>query len=270
MDNDYQNRLVNLEKVHCVGGEMFDQLVSVTDLKAGLRVLDAGSAYGAVTQAILQRNPPKDLTYHLLELSATQLGIAKSKLAELLSAEQMESKTAFFNESILAPSAPEGYYDRIIGKLLWHEIAHANQPELARVMHRLLADEGKLVLWQITLEDEMGDFYRAIVREKDRLAGFHSLVTQRYFPNESELLAQLKDVGFQNITCNQALPYHFDSATRLATDFKQDQTKLAQWHEFIRKEASKLSPRGLEQIQYVDATTHLEMRFSWGLYVAQK
>ncbi|HAA14176.1 MAG TPA: hypothetical protein DCE41_21770 [Cytophagales bacterium] len=270
MDNDYRNRLVNLEKVHCVDGDMFDRLFSVADLSPNMRLLDAGSAYGAVTQAVLQRNPPEGMSFHLLELSETQLSIAREKLAQLLTPEQMVSQTAFYNESILEPSAPSGSYDRIIGKLLWHEIAQSHQAELAGVMHRLLAKEGKLILWQITLEGEVGDFYRAIVREKDRLAGFHTMATHRYFPNESELLDQLKTAGFQAVKRSDSLPYHFDSATRLGTDFKQDEDKLAQWHTFIRKAAQKLSPTGLEEIEYVDATTHLEMHFSWGLYVAQK
>jgi len=270
MDNDYRNRLVNLEKVHCVGGDMFDRLVSVADLRPGLQILDAGSAYGAVTQAILQRNPPEDLTYHLLELSATQLEIARENLAQLLTPEQMATRTAFFNESILEPSATEGSYDRIMGKLLWHEIAKESQPALADTMFRLLQPEGKLILWQITLEGEVGDFYRAVVREKDRLAGFHFMATNRYFPNESELLEQLKSAGFRSVTRMDSLPYHFDSGTRLATDFKQAEEKLAQWHRFIREESQKLSAAGLEEIQYVDASTHLEMHFSWGLYVAQK
>ena len=270
MENDYRHRQIRLEKVHCVSEEHFDRLVAQLPLRPGQRLLDAGSAYGAVTQAVLQRQPPAGVHYHLLEQSAVQLAEAKDQLQARQGTEWVQTHAAFYNESILAPSPPPGSYHMIVAKLLWHEIARADQPQLARILYDLLAPGGRLVLWQITLDEAIGDFYRDIIRKKDALAGYPTLVAQRHFPNESELLGQLQAAGFAQIEHADRLEYHFDSSTRLATDFRGDAAKQADWEGFIRQRAGELAPVTLAQLHYADPGDRVEMYFEWGLYVAQK
>lgn len=266
MENVYHKRHVRFENLLHLNAAMFDQLVHVADVQSGMRLLDVGAGYGAVTREVLLRHPNEVLECHLLEISRTQLDQAREELEGMATGATLH----FYNRSILAHGLPLGTYHRIIAKLVWHEIPQRDQYVLAQVLHRLLAPLGKLVLWQIALSTDLAPFYRKIIRKKDELAGFQELASNRYFPCESELASHIRQAGFGDLDRRVTLPYHFDSNTRLEADFGGDEFLLAQWNDFIRQEASQLTEAQLQQLRYSDTGDSIHMLWCWGLYVAPK
>lgn len=270
MENVYQNRLVKFENILNLTEEMFDQMVAVSELSAGQVVLDAGAGYGAVTREIMKRMVGERLEYHLVEVSQTQLERARYELAQFLDPEEFHNTTAFFNHSILDTYLPSACYDRVVAKMLWQEVPKEKQAKLAREFYRLIKPGGKLVLWQIALDETLGNFYRAIIQEKDRLAGFTELVKKRHFPTIQELYLELNTVGFQPIGVASKMPYKFESIKRLHTDFKGDFDKLWDWNEFILDQIYALPDEIQEIIGFDHEGQNVKLQFEWGIVAADK
>lgn len=271
LDNDYQRRVVRLEDIHQVDQRQFDQLAAAVDPSMGMTVLDAGAGYGAVSRELAARSAHLELSYHLLEISGTQLAMAPEELAKVLPKSLVDRTTVYHHASVLDANLPTNCYDRIVAKLLWHELPQHEQPQLATELFRMLAPGGKLVLWHISLQNpELASFYRSIIREKDRLAGYHSLVSDRYFTAEDELKCQLQAAGFQGIRRESLLRYDFNSQTRLSSDFRGDETLLWAWNQHIAAAARQLSAEQKQSLHYrAQGNSHCA-EFAWGLYVAYK
>ncbi|MEL6538284.1 MAG: class I SAM-dependent methyltransferase [Bacteroidota bacterium] len=270
MENIYQNRLVKFENILNLTDEMFDRMTAAAELSPKQVVLDAGAGYGAVTREIMKRYPDQGIEYHLVEISHTQLERARYELAQFLDPEEFHNATAFFNHDILETYLPSAHYDRVIAKMLWQEIPEGKQPRLAREFFRLVKPGGKLLLWQVMLDKEIDAFYRAIIREKDSLAGFDELVDNRHFPEKNNVVLELTAAGFHPVTLAGQLPYQFESIKRLHTDFKGDFDKLWDWNEFILDQYYALPDAVQERLGFQHEGQNIRMSFEWGLFVADR
>lgn len=249
---------------------MFDRMVAVAELKPKQVILDAGSGYGAVTREIMKRCPEFKLEYHLVEVSHTQLERARYELAQFLDPEEFHNSTAFFNHDILDTYLPSVHYDRVIAKMLWQEVPKEKQSRLAREFYRLVKPGGKLILWQVMLDPAIAEFYRNIVREKDRLSGFDELVNNRYFPIVDELQIELSSSGFNPVGLAARIPYRFESIKRLHTDFRGDFDKLWDWNEYLLDQVHALPEEVQERIKFAHEGQNVRFELEWGLFVADK
>ncbi|HAA20121.1 MAG TPA: hypothetical protein DCR93_32835 [Cytophagales bacterium] len=270
MENVYQNRLVKFENILNLTDEMFDRMVAVAELKPRQVVLDAGAGYGAVTRELMKRNPDQGLEYHLVEISHTQLERARYELAQFLDPEEFHNATAFFNHDILETYLPSAHYDRVIAKMLWQEIPQENQARLAREFFRLVRPGGKLILWQVLLDKEIEEFYRTIIREKDRLAGFDELVDNRHFPEKNNVIMELTAAGFSPVGLADQVPYQFESIKRLHTDFKGDFDKLWDWNEFILDHFYGLPEATQDRLGFNHEGQNIRLALEWGLFIADR
>ena len=82
----------------------------------------------------------------------------------------------------------------------FHEVNKADQEKMAEEFYRIIKPGGKLVVWELSLDQQTQPIFSAIIRKKDELSGFGSLVRNRYFPTETDTSTLLSRVGFSPVT----------------------------------------------------------------------
>ena len=83
MSTSFDNRLIDLDKLHNITHEIWKSFYDITNLPDCARILDLGCGYGAATRKIIeQRDANAPLYVDLLDESQVQLNKAKEELAQ--------------------------------------------------------------------------------------------------------------------------------------------------------------------------------------------
>ncbi len=192
-NNSYQKRIVSYEKIHSIDEKDFDSLIAIVDPKNGESILDVCCGYGSVSKKILQEIDKKGLDSKiiLLDNSELQLERAKENLKNNINIEFVLS------DAIQTPF-PENYFDTVVNKMGLHEVDKESQYKMIKEFYRIIKPSGKIVIWELALDDKTQPIFSEIIKKKDQIAGFHSFVRNRYFPKKDDVLIGLKDSGFEN------------------------------------------------------------------------
>jgi len=256
-DTSFDKRVVRYEEIHAIQHIDFAELIRSAQIHNARRILDCGCGYGAVTREVLRfaecerQRSAVNLTITLIDESAVQIERAKSELQPWLSSKgvALNFVKGTFPQDLTVGSLA---YDVIICKMVLHEVAKDEQSFFLRSVHDCLNRGGRLVFWDLCLAEETANFYRDVIRLKDSLAGFETMVQRRNFLTESELRGLFANSPFGSFELVKEISYRFDTQRRLISEFGGDQSRFNQWHDFIRRSAERINPAILKQLEYHD------------------
>ncbi len=191
-NNSYQKRIVSYEKIHSIDEKDFDCLVSVVDPKDGEVILDACCGYGAVSERLIKSIEKNNLNTKIVLLDSSELQLSRAK-------ENLKDKDVDFVLSD-AREIPfkENHFDTIVNKMGLHEVDKESQERMLKEFYRILKPGGKIVIWELALDEKTQPIFSKIIKKKDEIAGFDSLVLNRHFPRKEEVLSELQNSGFEN------------------------------------------------------------------------
>lgn len=252
-ENGFDIRIVSYEEIHNILKEDFDKLVKVIDPKDNEIILDGGAGYGAVTREILFKTKnEKKLHIYLLDISPVQLKRATYELEKAFNGKLDKVKLSFIHDSLVYSHCKELFFDKIICKMVIHEIPYKFQQLALNDMFRILKNDGTLIIWDLMLDKETQLFFQKIMQKKDELAGYISLAENRYFLREEEWTEILKNAGFEKVKKETDVLYELHTKMRLKHEFNDDEDKLFQWNNFIRNEVKKISEETEKKIKFLD------------------
>ena len=266
--NSFDVRIVRYEYIHSIKAEFFDRLVKAVDPRNSEALLDAGCGYGAVTREILKRHKDKRLNCYLADSCDTQLSRACTELANIGFGH--ESSLSFYKDDLVDTTFEDGTFNTIVAKMLIHEIPAEKQQVAINNAHTILKSGGKLIIWDMTLDESNQRFIQDVIRMKDRLAGFHTLEANRYFLRLDELKFLLDKAGFKDVKLIYKIISPVVSKKRLKPEFGDSKLKLLQWHDFIRSKASDLDPSVLNRLQFKDEGDSISFTPPKAIIVATK
>lgn len=258
MKQGFDNRIVSYEYIHSIDPADKKAFIDAIDPKDGEIVLDAMGGYGAIGKEVLERNP--NAVVYLVDESDVQVQRARENLPNL-PAER-------FSVASL-PGAPfkESFFDTIALKMGLHEVSKALQLEVLQEFHKLLKPTGKIVIWDIMLDNETQTLFQDIIRKKDELSGFDMLMTERYFFREDEFIENVKKAGFGNIHEFHPIHYRFNSIRRLEQELGGDMSKLEQLNQYIRE---RFNPELKEKLKYEDLGNTIQFTITKKIFVLKK
>jgi ubiquinone/menaquinone biosynthesis C-methylase UbiE len=248
----YDKRYVPYEEIHNIRDEDFESLVEAVDPEEGDYILDAGAGYGAVTREIVQRTKLKDLRFCLLDISSFQIQRGIKHLSDLFGEDFMKDRSEFLLDSVLHPNYQDNCFDKVVAKMVIHELPKRSQVPALKELYRVLKPGGKIIIWDIMLDDATQEFFQDVIRKKDTLAEFHYLAKYRYFLTEAEWTELLRESGFKRIERHADVLYDLHTSRRLFAELGGDRARLNQWHEFIRERVSQMPEEVLRRMNYKD------------------
>ena len=265
-DNGYDIRIVRYEDIHNITEDQFYKLSRAVSPKNGDLILDAGCGYGAVSREIIRQTPISGgLKFHLLDKSSVQIARARKEKFPS-SAHSME----FIQGDILEHTLDNKKYDKIVSKMMLHEIPSNFQLDALKRLFNLLKPGGKLIIWENKLDDASEVFFKAVIGKKDELAGFHTLKKNRNFLTKKQLFNLLEKAGFSNIKEEYELDYRLATGKRLDPEFKGDPIKLQKWNKFIRYALKSYKPEFLKKLRLYQSTENLIFSTKKAIYTAIK
>ena len=270
MENAYDTRVVTYEHITSFPEDTFEKMVEIVRPQEGQHILDVGAGYGPVTQAILKRFPQVKIHYYLLEKSPVQLGRAIEAISKLRGEGTHDGYFHFLNHPMDQSTLPESSLDTIIGKMIIHEMPEEKQLPAVQEMCRILKPGGTFYLWQTILDDETVTFFRNLMRKKDELAGFYSMVQDRHFVTEETFYFLFEQAGFTAWKKEQEFDYHLNSRNRLASEFKNDESKLEEWHAYIQGMIEERGEAFARRIQFSINDGNLSLSLKQGIFSASK
>jgi hypothetical protein len=111
---------------------------------------------------------------------------------------------------------------------------------------------GRFVFWDLCLSPEMAEFHRSVIRMKDILAGYTTMVERRNILTGDEMSHLFNSSLFGRVELVSDIFYRFDTRKRLGPEFLGNERAFLEWHAFIRAAASKLEPSILAKLRYED------------------
>ena len=255
----FDHRLVRYEEVHAIQPDDFRAFVTAADIRSQTRILDCGCGYGAVTREFLLATEGRrirgetELFIDLIDESTVQLNRARNELRAWQTAHGVKLT---FIEGLFPDDLPHlNVYNIIACKMVLHEVNRDSQLRFLQGAHNFLANDGRLLLWEICLSPEIADFFRNVVRLKDQLSGYQTMVQRRNFLTERELYTLFSKSAFGRVELARDFFYRFDTRKRFMPEFGGNEDKFAEWHAFIRSAATELPESTLANIHYIDDGT---------------
>ena len=253
----FDDRIVRYEEIHSVRSEDFRSFVDAAQIRGKCRVLDCGCGYGAVSREVLlatehaRLEGETELAIDLIDESAVQLERARHELQAWLHVPgiQLRFVRGLFPDDL---GQFAGQYDVFACKMVLHEISKEQQLSFLDNAYLSLKQNGRLVLWDVCLSPDIAAFYRCVIRAKDELAGYETMVQRRNFLTEQEIKTLFEKSRFRSFEFAKDIFYRFDTHKRFLPEFQGSVDRFAQWEDFIRKSALALTPRDLHTLQYYD------------------
>lgn len=267
MQNAYDTRIVTYEQITSFSEEMFEKMVQTVQPQKGQHILDVGAGYGPVTQAILKRYPHVKIHYYLVEKSPVQLERAIEAIRDK---DAHDGCFHFLNCPMDQSSLPDSNLDTIIGKMILHELPEEKQLSAVQEMYRILKPGGAFYLWQTILDEETVTFFGNLMRKKDELAGFDSMVRDRHFVTADTFFSLFREAGFTAWRQEQEFDYHLNSRYRLESEFNNDEHKLEEWHDYIVAMVEERGEAFAKRIHFSLKDGNLSLSLKQGIFSATK
>lgn len=232
LNKGFDSRIVNYEDIHNISESDFDKMFHVVSPVKGDLILDLGCGYGSVTREIILREPSEHLNFHLSDSSHIQLNRAICNINRKVDVPQ-KSTVKFFLDDIVQSKFKSNCFDIIVAKMMLHEVNKEDQKKACREIFRILKPGGRLIVWDLALDDSNQSLVQQIIKKKDELANFSDLVTNRYLFTISEIQDNLLNSGFTGIAERFKITYRLETFKRLSAEFTNDFNKLLAWNDFI-------------------------------------
>lgn len=239
----FDYRIVEYEKIHKIKAEYFESLIDAVDPKPGEVILDGMDGYGSVAKWIIKRTKEQGFKPEIFTLdeSAVQIERARKNIPDIDEHHTVKAdirKTRFPNEK----------FDSVVIKMGIHEVLKEEQVKIFSEIFRILKSGGKFVVWELALDKDNQKIFQDIIRKKDELAGFDSLVKNRYFPRHEELRELFTQAGFSDIRDHYEIFYEpstFERKGELVSKERKQFTE--QKGEITPEDEEKLQQLGKER-----------------------
>lgn len=241
LNKGFDSRVVKYEDIHNISNKDFSKLVNAIDPQNGEVILDLGCGYGSVTRETLSRNDDKDLFFCLSDSSQVQLNRAIFEMNNVSNKSLLPNNMCFYLDDIVYTNFCENYFDKVVAKMVIHEIKKESQETACKQIFRILKPGGKLIIWDLALNESNQNFIQNIISKKDELADFTDLVDNRYLFTKKELFEILHESGFICIEEKFEINYRLETKKRLRAEFNNDYNKLLSWNNFIIKMTKECS-----------------------------
>lgn len=192
-NNSYQKRIVQYEKIHSINEDDFETMVKAIDPQNDQVILDACCGYGAVSKRLQQKIRSLGLNTKLVLLDNSPLQLSRAK-ENFKDSENVE----FFEADATNTGFEDESFDTIANKMGLHEVPLDLQESMLKEFYRILKQDGEIIIWELALSEDTQHIFSKIIQKKDELAGFDSLVRNRYFPKKQDILTLLSKAGFKN------------------------------------------------------------------------
>lgn len=272
-DEAWNRRIVDYSKIHGDSSEAYHALVQSLKLSAGMIVGDIMSGYGAVSKEILDhcsKQAIDDIAHRPLPIRMILTDRFGAQLRR--SVQHLSSYSPFFPISrVIADTRALPFHnclDAAVIKHGLHELPHRDHTRALKSIHAALKPRGKIFLWEMVgLTEEQTKLARDILRTKDKLAGYTSLVQNRYFAHGTELYQSLEEAGFKDANDVYVGPFHYETKNFFESDLQSDQKKLQLFNEYIRK---KVPAETRSSLDYTDRGDSIGLTFSKKIICAIK
>ncbi|MFW6046823.1 MAG: class I SAM-dependent methyltransferase [Candidatus Woesearchaeota archaeon] len=244
----YDKRNVRYEVIHNFNPNYYDSLVPIGVPKQSSKILDHGCGYGSLTKRISQLYPDLQLKFDLQDTSAYQILRAKKELKDL----KTNNKFNYYLNALTDCYFDNNEFDIVFSKLVLQEMHFDEQIQEVCELRRILKNEKFMFLWLIWLEQPYKDFFRKVITEKDKIAGLKTLVENRYFADNKEILSILRRSGFtsEKTSFIPIPPLVWETKNQLVGDLLNDQKKHIKLNRFIENEIKKETIECKRSIKY--------------------
>lgn len=257
MKRGFDKRLVFYEHIHNIRPKDEKALVDAINPRPKEKILDAFCGYGSVSKNCLKKE--KEVEMWLNDESPVQIDRARKNLPLLPSSRFIlgDFLKSNFNQK----------FDKVVIKMGLHEVSKENQIKILKKSSKILRPRGRLIIWDIMLNHDTQKLFQDVIREKDRLAKFDSLVKNRYFFREDEFIDNLKKAGFAKIKEFHKMNYQFSSLKRLESEFNGNEPSLEKFNSYIKK----IFPEDLKkQLKYSERGQDCQFTITKKIFVVQK
>ncbi|MFD4413514.1 class I SAM-dependent methyltransferase [Streptomyces sp. NPDC058251] len=222
----YDVREVDYAAIHSVEPVDIDRFVDALDLDTGQHALDLFCGYGAIGQRILQRCPGALVTF--ADLHQRQLDRIPPSVASCAAAvQEADARSLPFADST---------FDAVAIKMGMHEVNQWDQSAVCAEVHRVLRPGGKLAVWDVMPEDGPSqDAFNNIMQVKNALAGYESLVRDRYFFRLDQLFVNLSQAGFSSMQKVYDAKFRQSTLSRRDSELGGSDEKLKALNDYIRR-----------------------------------
>jgi ubiquinone/menaquinone biosynthesis C-methylase UbiE len=258
----YQKRYVDFGAIHGVREEDLRMLVQAIDLRDGMRVLDLGCSCGAVSAAIIVEADRRGIDVDLVLCD-----LHEPQLRSVPEAVQARARRMVVGDARDLPF-PDGHFDAVVTKMMLHEVPIADQPLVCEQVFRVLRPGGIFVVWQVMPQDgAVQDAFAQVLRLKNALAGYESIVRDLYLLRLDELLRMLREAGFSDARSIRQVGFRQSTLARRDSELGGSDTKLARLNAYCR---SVISPEVARRIDLTDSGDDIQFWIPNHIVVAHK
>ncbi len=248
----YNIRKVDFSKIHGVAGEDLGKLADAMEISDGACVLDLMCGYGAVSAHILNRAEKEQLQIELsmCDLHKVQLDripdTVRSRAADVTVG---DARNLPYNDAM---------FDAVVIKMGLHEVPHIDQPLVFQNVFRVLKPGGRFVIWEVMPDTgEQQDAFTEQMQKKNELAGYESIVVDRYFTRGEQMPWLFEESGFVEVKQVFEANFHQSTLGRLESELGGDQSKLDALNEFVRR----CTPESIRaEVDYKDEGNSISMK----------
>lgn len=268
--NAYEVRNADYAVVHAESEVDFDQFIHVLNIKNDEKVIDVGGGYGSIFIRLMQRQPHIKFEYDLLDGGLFQLKKGEERISALLEKFDNQSAVRYLHQDATQLNLHGNHYDLVICKMFLHEIPESCKKELINSLFAIVKPGGRLVVWNPDLEDNDYQFYTSVIRKKDELAGYESLVQNRHFLLNSDFYTLMQAAGFTGVQKLLTFDYHLHTVNRLDEEFSGDKQKLQEWNNYILQIAEELDGTTRESLKIQNHNDNIYINFKRSVFSLQK
>lgn len=216
----FDDRIVRYEEIHKVKSSDYEALVEAIDVPENATVFEGCAGYADVSQHILEATKGYKIKpeIYIQDESLVQMNRAKEEL-------NIPDNHMILGD-IRATGMKDNFFDRVFIKMGVHELPEKEQPMVFSEMYRILKPGGKFVIWELSLNKDTQEIFQDIVRKKDDLSGFESMVKNRYFQRHDELVGLFDNAGFKNIKDDYKMRYTFNPRGRFNEMISKDRLDI--------------------------------------------
>jgi ubiquinone/menaquinone biosynthesis C-methylase UbiE len=250
----YDKRHVDFAKIHGVQEDDLRLLAQALDLREGARVLDLGCGYGEVSANILAESDRRQIAIDLYLCDLHQAQIQK-----IPPETQSRAKQIVVGDARRLPFS-NGQFDSVVMKMVMHEVPIWDQPYVCEQVLRVLRPAGTFVVWGVMPGDgELQDAFNKIMQVKNKLAGYESLVRDRYFFRLDQLLPTLSEAGFKEVQELRQVHFRQSTLARRDSELGGSDEKLGLLNAYCR---AIISPELARRIDLTDSGNDIQFTVS--------
>lgn len=216
----FDDRVVRYEQIHKIKDEYYQALINAIDPREGEVIFEGCAGYADVSKHIVEATKDFQLKpeLYIQDESLVQMSRAHTEL-------QLPEDHMLLGD-VRETGMPENKFDKAVIKMGIHELPQNEQPKVFAEMYRVLKPEGKFVIWELSLNQEVQKVFQDVLRKKDELAGFDAMVKNRYFQRHDELQKLFEGTGFKEIKDEYRIRYVFNVKGRLEELISKDRLQM--------------------------------------------